>query len=222
MTAEGLLTLSGLLDRLNGLNLLHGLLYDLLYRLNRLSRLDSLRLIDRHRSSHLSRRHRLDGLNGLSGCGCRWRVVVLRDREVRKVWNLACKLRHDGRDRSYVRILSSFPTYLPNDGNRSPHADHALSVEPNDRRVAEPRGKSIEEFTLVVTRDFHLIRLNHRSIGKAEEETSDVLDLGDGRVIVGRALVAQRVFDRQADGDVLACWCRGFDRPSRDRAVPSS
>ena len=77
MTAEGLLTLSGLLDRLNGLNLLHGLLYDLLYRLNRLG------LIDRHRSSHLGRRHRLDGLNGLSGCGCRGRVVILRDREVR-------------------------------------------------------------------------------------------------------------------------------------------
>ena len=113
MTAEGLLTLGGLLDRLNGLNLLHGL-YDLLYRLNR--RLNSLGLIDRHRSSHLSRRHRLDGLNGLSGLsGCRGRVVVLRDREVRKVWNLTRKLRHHGSDRSYVRILSSFPTYLRDD-----------------------------------------------------------------------------------------------------------
>ena len=99
MTAEGLLTLSGLLDRLNGLNLLHGLLYGLLYRLNRLHWLNSLGLIDRHRSSHLSRRHRLDGLNGGNGLsGGRWRVVVLRNREVRKVWNLACKLRHDGRN----------------------------------------------------------------------------------------------------------------------------
>ncbi len=101
MTAEGLLTLGGLLDRLNGLNLLHGLLYDLLYRLNR--RLNSLGLIDRHRSSHLSRRHRLDGLNGGNGLsGCRGRIIILRDREVRKVWNLVRELRHDGSDRSYV------------------------------------------------------------------------------------------------------------------------
>ena len=42
LSAEGLLTLSGLLDRLKGLNLLHGLLYGLMYRLNRLSRLNSL------------------------------------------------------------------------------------------------------------------------------------------------------------------------------------
>ena len=139
MTAEGLLTLGGLLDRLNGLSLLHGLLYGLLYRLNRLHWLNSLGLIDRHRSRYLGRRHRLDGLNGGNRLsGCRGRVVILRNREVRKVWNLACKLRHDRRDRSYVRILSTFPTYLSDDADRCTHSDHAFGIEPNDRRMAEP------------------------------------------------------------------------------------
>lgn len=89
MTPESLLTLDRLLDRLlYGLNLLHGLLY----RLDRLSRLnDRLRLIDCHCSRHLGGSRRLDGLNGGDGLsGSRWRVAT-RNREAGDVRNLVIR-----------------------------------------------------------------------------------------------------------------------------------
>ena len=117
LTAEGSLL---------GLGGLYGLLHNL------------LGLIDRHLSGRLNRSglDRLNGCNGLGGS--RWRVVTLRDREVRNGGDLVGELRHHRADACHVGIVRPLLRNLRYDVQGDSLSDQRFGIESDCRRSSEP------------------------------------------------------------------------------------